>query len=342
MIFKKITLTLILIIFSNNIFSFDEEKVIVYNWDDYIPEGILEDFTKETGITVEYSTYSSSIVMYSKLQILRGRGYDVIIPSTDFVDKMAQEGLLQPINKSLISNFYQLDESLLDKHYDPKNKYSIPYLWGSTGIAVNGNSIDAKKIKYWKDLWDSKWKNQLLVIDDMRGIFHMALKINGHSTNSVNTEEIEQAYNLLKGIMGNIKTFSADMLSEDFVNIGALWNGDAAQAKLKNPAIQYIYPKEGALFWIDSFVIPAQALNVSNAHKFIDFMIRADIAARCVNELQYATPNRIAKNLLSQKIQKNSIIFPPAKLLKNSEFQRDVGDKLELYNLYWNDLRSNY
>ena len=320
-----------------------EEKVIVYNYDDYIPGDVLEDFTKETGIAVDYSTYNSSEILFVKLQMLQGRGYDVVVPPTDLVEKMYKEGLLQPIDKDLVENFKFLDMNLLDKPYDPKNEYSIPYLWGSTGIAANRDEVDVSQVKYWKDLWDSKWEKKLLLMDDMRGVFHMALKVNGHSTNSINEEEIRQAYELLRELMPNVLLFSADAPENNFlskkVSLGSLWNGAAAQVKAKNDAIEYIYPGEGGFFWVDSFAIPSRAQNVDNAHTFINYMLRSDVAARCVKELQYATASLKAKELLSEAVRNNLTIFPTAKLLKRAEFQRDVGEKLAFYESYWGKLK---
>ena len=113
-----------------------EEKVVIYNWSEYIPDGVLDSFTKETGIKVQYSTFDSNEVMYAKVKILKGRGYDVIIPSAYMIEKMAREGLIQKIDKDKLENFSNLDPSLLNKSYDPENRYSVPYLWGSTGLAL--------------------------------------------------------------------------------------------------------------------------------------------------------------------------------------------------------------
>lgn len=322
----------------------NQDKVIVYNWESYIPKGVLEDFTKETGIKVEYLTYNSSDVMMTKLQILNGRGYDVLVSSTNLVEQMYNEGLIQPLDKTLLPNFQTLDSNLLNKPYDPKNKYSVPYLWGSTGIAFNSKKVDARQVRGWKDLWNERWVGKLLLVDNMREVFHMALKINGHSTNSVDEEEISQAYRLLRNLMKNVKIITLDSPADKFVNgevsVGSMWNGDAATVQLKNPEIQYIYPKEGASFWMDSFVIPSRSLNVKNAHIFINYMLRPEVAIRSVKELNYATPSIKAKEMLDDEIRNNPVIFPPANLLKKAEFQRDVGDKINLYATYWGKLKS--
>lgn len=321
-----------------------EERVRVYNWFNYIPDDVLDDFTKETGIYVEYSTHDNNEVMYTKLKLLKGRGYDVLVPSTNLVSKMMKEGLIQPIDHEKLTGYHHLDPYLLNKPYDMGNEYSIPYLWGTTGISVNTAIIDPDKIKSWQDLWHKQWHNQLLMTDNMREVFRIALKLNGHSINTTDAKQINLAYQKLSKLRPNIKLFSADepqkLLTSGDINIAVVWNGDVAKAHKKKSTIAYIYPKEGASFWLDSFVIPSRASNVDNAHKFIDYMLRPDIAARCVQELGYATANLSARELLDASIISNTIIFPPPESLENAEFKQDVGKAHELYRLYWEKLKA--
>ncbi len=320
-----------------------EETVVIYNWSDYIPKGVLDEFTHETGIKVQYLTYKNNELMYTKLKLLKGRGYDLLFPSTYMVERLRKEGLLQPINRKLLSNFGHLDPELLNKPYDPGNEFSVPYLWGSVGIGVNTNNPEANKVTSWADLWHKQWRNKLLLIDDMRSIFHMALRLDGYSTNATAPEQIKSAYERLQKLMPNIQLLGEDNPNEPFesgkVELGTIWNGDAFIAQGKNPAIRYVYPQEGASFWMDSFVIPARASNPENAHKFIDYMLRPDVAVRCVKELGYATPNLTAKTMLEPEIRDNPTIFPPNEVLDKAEFQRDIGDALELYTRYWDKLK---
>ena len=320
------------------------EKVYVYNWTEYIPEAVLRQFTKETKIKVIYTTYDSNETMYAKLKLVRGEGYDVVFPSTYFVNKMSREGMLQPLDHSLIPNIGELDSAVLDKEFDPGNVYSVPYMWGSTGIAVNTDIIDAALVTSWRDLWSSEYKGQLLLQDDMREVFHMALKINGHSSNTRDPKEIEAAYNLLKELMPNVLLFNSDSPRLPYlageVNIGMIWNGEAWMAQEENPSIKYVYPAEGANFWIDSFAIPKGAKNIGNAHKFIDFMLRPDIAVLCVEENGFASPVTTALPLLSEEVRQSEVIFPPIEVIRAGEFQTDVGEALVIYQKYWEKLRS--
>lgn len=321
------------------------EQVIVYNWSEYIPEDTLRQFKKETGIEVVYSTYESNETLYTKLKLMKGAGYDVVVPSTYYVSKMVKEGLVQKIDKSKLANFKNLDPALLNQPFDPGNDYSVPYLWGSTGIGINVKDIPKESITRWQDFWNPKFKNQILLTDDIREVFHMALRIKGYSGNTTSEAEIKEAYEYLKELMPNVRVFNSDAPGEPFltgdVSLGMIWNGSVVQAQADNPDIHYIYPKEGAVFWMDSFVIPAQAKNVENAHKFINFMLKAEIAKDCVDYVGYATPNKAARALLDEDVANNPIIFPDEETLKAGEFHTDVGDAVLIYDKYWQLLKAS-
>lgn len=320
------------------------EQVVVYNWSEYIPEDTLEKFKKETGIEVVYSTYESNETLYTKLKLMKGEGYDVVVPSTYYVSKMAKEGLLQKVDKSKLDNFKNLDTDLLNKSFDPNNEYSVPYLWGSTGIGINAADIPVDSITGWQDFWNPKFKNQLLLTDDVREVFHMALRIKGYSANTTDEAQIKEAYEYLKELMPNVRVFNSDAPREPFlsgdVSLGMIWNGSVVQAQEDNDDIQYIYPKEGAVFWMDSFVIPAGAKHVENAHKFINFMLKAEIAKDCVDYVGYATPNKAGKALLDDETASDPTIFPDAETLAAGEFHTDVGDAVLIYDKYWQLLKA--
>jgi spermidine/putrescine transport system substrate-binding protein len=282
--------------------------------------------------------------MYSKIKLQKGKGYDIVVPSSYLVSKMRQEGLLQKIDPAKLTNLKNLSPDLLDKPYDPGNEYSLPYLWGSTGIGVNAKEIDPATITSWADLWDEKWQGKLLLTDDVREVFHMALKKNGFSTNTTNPDEIKTAYEDLQKLMPNVLVFNADAPREPFlagdVNLGMIWSGEVIMAQQENPDIQYIFPKEGAGFWVDSFAIPVGAEHVENAHKFIDYMLRPEVGQKVVEELGYSTPNMASKALLDEDTQNNPVIFPPADIVKASEFQQDVGEAMKVYDGYWEKLKT--
>ncbi len=174
-----------------------DKELYFYNWSEYIPNEVLEDFTKETGIKVYYSTYESNESMYAKLKT-QGSGYDLVVPSTYFVSKMRKEGMLQKIDKSKLPHFKDLDPNYLNKPFDPSNNYSIPYIWGATGIGVNADMMNPNELHSWNDFWDEKWQGQLMMMDDSREVFHIALTKLGYSANTTNPEEIKAAYEELK------------------------------------------------------------------------------------------------------------------------------------------------
>ncbi|MGA7279773.1 MAG: extracellular solute-binding protein [Desulfocapsaceae bacterium] len=340
------TISLIVLLINLALFSSGSaaEKVYIYNWTEYIPDEAIQQFTEETGIKVIYATYESNEAMYAKLKLIKGDGYDLVFPSTYFVSKMIKEDMLYPLDHSLLPNAEMLDKSLLNKAFDPDNIYSIPYMWGSTGIAVNTDFIPLARVSSWQDLWNKEFSGQLLLQDDMREVFHMALKIKGFSSNTRDPKEIEAAYELLKELIPHVLVFNSDSPRLPYlageVNVGMMWNGEAWMAQQENQAIAYVYPAEGANYWVDSFVIPKGAKNIKHAHTFINFMLRPDIAKLCVEENGYATPVTAALPLLSEEVRTSEVIFPPAEVIAAGEFQTDVGEALVIYQKYWEKLRS--
>ena len=321
-----------------------DDTLVVYNWSEYLPKQVISQFTKETGIKVKYSTYDSNEAMYAKVKILKGKGYDLVVPSTYYVDRMRREGLLQKIDKTRLSNFGNLNPRLLNQPYDPNNDYSIPYLWGTTGIAIDTKVIEPQKVTAWADLWDPAYKNKLLLLNDLREVFAMGLKVLGHSVNSTDETEIRTAYEKLTQILPNVRVFNAEspkaLYLSGEVPLGMDWNGDANMANRENPKIQYIYPKEGVSIWLDSLVIPSGAEHLEAAHKFIDFVLRPEIAKIITEEVGYTSPNLAAIKLLPEKVRTNRIAYPTEEDLKNAEFQVDVGEALPLYEKYWQRLKA--
>lgn len=320
------------------------QKVVIYNWTEYIPAAVLDQFTKETGIQVEYATYESNEAMYAKIKLMDGKGYDLAVPSTFYVEKMRKEGLIQPIKKDLLSNYGNLDANMMNKPYDPNNEFSVPYLWGATSIAINGNDVDASQITKWADLWKPEYAGKLMIMDDVRDNFYVGLRVAGFQNNSTNEEEIKAAYEQLKALWPNIKVINSDSpktpLIQGNVSIGAIWNGEAYMAQQEMDNLQYVYPEEGAVLWVDSFVIPKGAANLENAHKFIDFMLRAESAKAAIEELGYAAPNTAGIALLDEELRNNKTVFPDAEDIAKGSFHQDLGDTILVYEKYWELLKA--
>ncbi len=321
------------------------KKLYVYNWSEYIPQHVLDTFTEETGIEVIYTTYESNEAMYAKLKLLDGKGYDIVVPSAYFIKLMCDAQLLWPIDKSKIPNITNLDPLTLNQAFDPKNKYSIPYMWGVQGFMVNKNAVDPKEITSWNDLMRPEFKGKLLLADDLRDTFGAALLATGSSVNSTDPAEIKAAYTWLKNIKPHVRIFDVTaakqaLISEE-VMAGFIWNGDAFIAKNENPNLVFIYPKEGNPLWLDNFAIPAKAESKDHAHAFINFMLRPDIAAACVKEYNYSTANKGVKALLDAEYAESDLIFPSEENIARSEFSLDVGEALKIYEQYWEDLKTD-
>jgi spermidine/putrescine transport system substrate-binding protein len=315
-----------------------DEVLNVYNWSSYMPDDVIQQFEKETGIAINYSTYDSNETMYAKLKADPTAAYDIVVPSSYFVDRMSHEHMLQVIDKTKLSNFKNLNPDFMNKAFDPHNQYSVPYLWSSTGIVVNTKSFPKESIKRWSDLWKPEYKDQLLLLDDTREVFSMALIVLGYSANDTNPDHIKQAYEKLKQLLPNVKLFNDEAVQNIYIDedaqLGMGWSGDIFLANQENPAVQYVYPQEGFVIALDNLAIPQGAKHLENAYKFINFLLRPDIAARISQEIGYGTPNAAALKLLPKDIRNNSIVYPDKQTMQRAQFQTDVGDAVDVYEKY--------
>ena len=321
-----------------------DRQVIVYNWSEYIPQDVLTDFTRETGIKVIYSTFESNEAMFHKVKLLQGKAYDIVVPSGYFVDRMRKEKLLSTIDKSKLPNLVHLDPKIMGQEYDPENQYSIPYMWGAAGIAYNSKSLTPGSITRWADLLKPELKGKIILTDDLRDAFGLALRARGFSINSTNPEEIRQAYEFLAELKSSVRVFDVTATKQALITkevlAGTIWNGDYLVAKEENPDLEFVFPQEGAVLWVDSFVIPSGAVNVENAHIFINYMLRPEVAAKCVEEFKYSTPNRDALELLPEELRNNPVLVPGEKELMNAEFTTGVGESITLYEKYWEQMKT--
>ncbi|MGC9325608.1 MAG: ABC transporter substrate-binding protein [Desulfomonilia bacterium] len=339
---KKVCAFLAVMVLPVVIFAAGTE-VYVFNWAEYIDPAVLEQFEKDTGIKVNYSTFESNEAMFAKLKITRG-GYDVAVPSTYFVDRMRKLDMIEPIDRAKIPNLTHLDPALLNKPYDPENRYSIPYMWGSSAIGVNAGKVDPATISSWNDLWRPEFKNAVLLMDDVREVFAMALRSLGYSGNDTSEDHIRQAYEKLVQLKPSVKVFNSDSPRQPFLNnevvIGQIWGGEVYQANQEMPELKYIYPKEGAIFWVDNMVIPKGAPNRDNAHTFINYMLRPDVAKMNSEYVGYATPNLEALKMLDEETRNHKAVYPGKEIIEQGEFQTDVGDAILVYEKYWEMLKT--
>lgn len=334
---------LLSLLFSASTFATDN-SVNVYAWSGEIPDAVIAQFHKETGITVNFSTYDSNETLYAKLKAVNNPSYDVIEPSSYYVDRMRKEGMLEPLDLTKITNKQYLDPAFMNGDYDPGDKYSMPNLWGITGIFVNKKYFDPATIQSWSDLWQPRFVNQLLLLDDVREVLPMAMMSLGFSANDSDPAHIDQAYQHLLQLRDNIKLFVSDsaasIITDEDATVGMTWNGDLYRAQLSNPNLVFIYPKDGFVIWVDCFAVPKNAPHYQNALKFINFMMRPDIALQSSMAYFYATPNLAAQKLLPADIRNSPIIYPSHDVLKNGQFQTDLSENsLNLYAQYWEMLK---
>lgn len=341
---KKVYLVLLAILFPLAAFAARNE-VYVFNWSEYLDPSVLKTFRKETGIKVKYSTYESNEAMFAKLKIVKKEGYDVVFPSSYFVERMRRYGMIKHLDRAMLPNMKNLNSQLLNKPYDPNNVYSVPYMWGSSAIGVNAGYVKPSSISSFNDLWNPAFKGKVLLMDDVRDAFAMSLRSLGYSGNDTNPEHIKAAYQKLLKLKPSIKVFNSDSPKQPFLNnevyIGQIWGGEVYQAGQENPNIVYIYPREGATFWVDSMVIPLSVRNIRNAHAFINFMLRPDIAKKNCEYVGYATANAKAQAMLDPKTRNHKAVYPDARDLDRGEFQADVGDAITIYEKYWEMLKTN-
>jgi len=334
---------LILLFLISTVCWADEAVLNVYNWSGYISDEVLDQFQKETGIHVNYTTYNSNETLYAKLKADPNAGYDIVVPSTYFIDRMRKQDMIRKIDKSKIPNFKNLNPVLLNKPYDPHNDYSVPYFWSATGIAVNTDYYPLQSVASWNDFWREKYRDQLLLLDDIREVFSIALISLGYSANDTNPNHIREAYLKLKKLSANVKLFNDEAAASIYIDedalIGMGWSGDIFMANRENPSVQFVYPKEGYVLSLDSMAIPKGAKHIENAYKFINFILRPDIAMKISIATGYASPNLAAIKLMPKELISNRIAYPDAATLARGQVQTDVGDASSVYEKYWEMLK---
>ena len=345
-LFTAAVLGLVLTLFAAGFAPAAESKgqVVVYNWSEYIPQDVLDDFTKETGIKVVYSTFESNEAMFAKVKLLRGKSYDVVVPSGYFVDLMRRDKLLQEIDHSKLPNLANLDPSLLNQEYDPGNKYSIPYMWGAVGLAYNTKYIPKGSLTRWNQMLQPEYKGKIILTDDLRDAFGLALRARGHSINARDAAQIKDGYDFLAQLKASVRVFDVTAIKQALISeevwIGPIWNGDYLVAEEENEDLAFVFPEEGAVLWADSFTIPVGAENVDNAYTFINYMLRPEVAVRCIEEYKYSSPNLKAIEQLPDELKNNHILVPGPAELNNAEFTTGIGDSLGEYEKYWEQLKT--
>ena len=331
-------------------------ELYVYNAGEYIDPDLIEEFEQETGIKVTYDVFETLEEMYPVIEA-GGVNYDVVCPSDYMIQKMKENDLLAELNFDNIPNVKNIDPQYMEmsKQFDPENKYSVPYTWGTVGILYNTKLIEEKGLPVpakWSDLWNPAYKGEILMQDSVRDAFMVALKKDGFSANSTDETELQQAKQDLIDQKPLIQAYVIDQVRDKMIGgeaaIGVIYSGeimyiqDEVAAQNLPFSLEYVIPEEGTNVWLDSWVVPKNAKNKENAEKWINFLCRPDVAVKNFEYITYATPNRAAKEMLDEEIQNNKAVFPDAKQLKNCEVYRYLGDEAdELYNSLWKEVKSD-
>lgn len=300
----------------------------VYNWGEYISNGVDDsldvnaEFTRRTGIQVNYTTFESNENLYAKL-VSGGANYDVIIPSDYMISKLIKEGLLQKLNFDNIPNMEYIDESFLNPVYDPTNEYSVPYTWGVVGIFYNKNHV-REEVDSWDILWDEQYSGKILMFDNPRDAFGIAQKKLGFSFNSTDSSEWEQAAMLLKQQKPLVQAYVMDQIFDKMASgeawVAPYYAGDAVTLVESNPDIGFAIPtKHGTNFFVDAACIPTTARNKAAAEAYINFLCDPEVAAANVEYIGYSTPSSEAKALLPEEVVNDPNHYPPAEILEQAE-----------------------
>ena len=312
-----------------------DNVVNVYNWSDYIGEDVLEDFTEETGIEVVYDVYDSMEMMETRL-LAGGSGYDVIVPTDRTLAPLIQAGVVQPLDKSQIPNVEHQWEEIQERlaTYDPGLEHSTNYMWGTTAIGYNVDMIEERMPDAPVDSWDMIFRPEIIsrfadcgvqLLDSPDDMIPAALNYLGLNPDSKDPAELEQAGNLLKSIQPYVQKFHSseyiNALANGDICLAVGYSGDVLQARDRaseagnGVEVAYSIPKEGALIWLDSFAIPADAPHPEAAHAFINFMLRPEIAARNSNYVYYANGNEASQELLNEDVINDPAIYPSEEAL---------------------------
>ena len=300
------------------------EELVFYDWVEDMPQSVLDAFTGEYGVRINYLTYESQEEAIDNMRA--GEVYDVVVMESRFVPQLVQENLLAELDQGNLSNSKNLSANFRELAYDPGNHYSIPYNWGTTGLVVRKDLVD-EPVTRWSDLWDPRYRGRVgLWMGQRREVISLTLKSLGYSANSENPAELEAALGRLLELKTHFLTLedfdsytSASVLSSGKAVITMGYALDVLEGGEQNRVITYVLPEEGALLWNDTFIIPAGSRNKYTAELFLNFLLRAEINARIANENLCATPNEAAYAFIEPDVLNNPAIFPSNDDLVNAE-----------------------
>jgi spermidine/putrescine transport system substrate-binding protein len=314
----------------------------IYAWSGEIPQEVIDDFTAKTGTKVTVDTFDSNETLIAKLEG-GAAGYDLIEPSQYAVQILAKKGLVEDIDHSKAPNISNLSDAFKSVSYDPGNKNSVPYIWGTTGFAYNTDCVK-EPITSWKALWDEKYSGRVYMLDNMLAAYIAGLQVVGAHAGTTNPDEIAKATDALikqKKILGGYNSTNfADLVASGEACIAEGWNGNFSQAAASNPKVVYVLPDEGGTMWVDGFSIVKGAANMEAAYAFINFISDPEVAAKAATLSKNATVIPAAKEKLPKEISGNSAIYPSDERLKKADFILDMGEAMKLYQDGWTKVKA--
>ncbi len=323
-------------------------EVYVYSYGDYFDPMVAEDFEAETGIRVIIDTYDTAEEMYTVLEN-NATTYDCICTSDYMIEKMIQNDMVAELDYSTMPETKNIGQVYLDKTdvFDPGHSHSVPYQAGIAGILYNTKMVGDTEIDSWEDLWDEKFTDQMVMPDSVRDAFMIALKKDGHSLNSTDENEISAAADALKAQKPLVYKYAndsaRDLLANGSAAVGVVWNGEYQYTKDLNEDVEFVVPKEGTEFFIDSWVIPKEAVNRENAEAWINYLCKAEVAAKNFDYLYYTTPNEAALDVIEdEEALANEAIFPTEETISKCESLRMLDqDVTDLYSKYWKQVKAD-
>ena len=315
--------------------------VSVYNWGEYMDTDLFDEFTEQTGIRVNYSTYESNEAMYTKLRS-GSVNYDVIIPSDYMISRLIDEGMLMKLDFDQIPNYANIDEQYRNMIYDPNNEYSVPYFWGTVGLVYNQQNVPTELIeeKGYEILKDTNYAGNIYMYDSERDSFMVALKSLGYSMNTQDDAEIEEAYQWLLELNDTMDpAYVTDEVIDSMMNgtkdIAVVYSGDAAVILDENPDMAFTMPKEGTNVWCDAMCIPANAENPKLAHEFINYMLSYDAAYDNTVTVGYASTNdEVLKEVAETEYAGNAAYLPRESYEKDEVFEDNEVMRQKLSQLW--------
>ncbi|MDO5410611.1 MAG: ABC transporter substrate-binding protein [Lachnospiraceae bacterium] len=304
-------------------------QVKVYNWGEYIDEEVIKMFEEETGIEVVYDMFETNEEMYPVIEA-GGVSYDAICPSDYMIEKMIKNDLLQEINFDNIPNMKYLSKTIMDgsKDFDPENKYSVPYTFGTLGIVYNKTMVK-EPVTSWNILWDKNYAKNILMYNSVRDAFVAPLRLLGADINTTDDAVLRKATDMLIEEKSLVQSYVMDQIKDLMISGSAAmamcYSGEVLAMQEENPDLAYAVPEEGSNFFIDSWVIPANAENKENAEAWINFLNKPEIALKNFEYITYSTPNTGAQDLMDKELLENPAVFPDEKILDKCSIFHTLG-----------------